>query len=89
DEDGYLSIVGRKKDILITSGGKNVSPAVLEDRMRSRPPVGQCMVVGEGRKYVAALVTLEPDAVEHWLSVRKRPRDTPVAQLRDDPELLA
>ncbi|GAA2093479.1 AMP-dependent synthetase/ligase [Streptomyces albiaxialis] len=89
DEDGFLSIVGRKKDILITSGGKNVSPAPLEDLLRSRPPVAQCMVVGEGRRYVAALVTLDPEAVAHWLAVRGRPRDTPFAELREDPDLLA
>lgn len=59
DGDGYLTITGRKKDILITSGGKNVSPAVLEDRLRSRPPVGQCLVVGDNRPFVAALVTLD------------------------------
>ncbi|MCX2968356.1 MULTISPECIES: AMP-dependent synthetase/ligase [Streptomyces] len=89
DDDGYLTITGRKKDILVTAGGKNVSPAVLEDRLRSRPPVGQCVVVGDNRSHVAALVTLEPEAVEHWLAVRKRPRDTPVAELREDPELRA
>ena len=89
DEDGYLTIVGRKKDILITSGGKNVSPAPLEDRLRSRPPVMQCLVVGEGRRYIAALVTLDPEAVQHWLSVRKRPLDTPLSELREDPEIVA
>lgn len=89
DEDGYLTIVGRKKDILITSGGKNVSPAPLEDRLRSRPPVAQCMVVGDGRRYIAALVTLDPEAVAHWLAVRKRPRDTTFAQLCEDPEMVA
>ena len=89
DDDGYLTLTGRKKDILITSGGKNVSPAVLEDRLRSRPPVGQCVVVGEGRPFVAALITLERDAVAHWLAVRKRPRDTPLEELCEDPELRA
>jgi long-chain acyl-CoA synthetase len=89
DDDGYLTITGRKKDILVTSGGKNVSPAVLEDRLRSRPPVGQCIVVGDNRPYVAALITLEPEAVEHWLAVRKRPKDTPLARLCEDPELIA
>ncbi|WP_431981228.1 AMP-dependent synthetase/ligase [Streptomyces qinglanensis] len=89
DEDGYLTIVGRKKDILITSGGKNVSPAPLEDRLRSRPPVAQCMVVGDGRRYVAALVTLDPEAVAHWLRVRKRPAGTPLSALREDPGLVA
>ncbi|MEV3987972.1 AMP-dependent synthetase/ligase [Streptomyces sp. NPDC049837] len=89
DDDGYLTITGRKKDILVTSGGKNVSPAVLEDRLRSRPPVGQCIVVGDNRPYVAALVTLDPDAVAHWLAVRKRPAATPLTELCEDPELLA
>ncbi|MFF4310860.1 AMP-dependent synthetase/ligase [Streptomyces sp. NPDC001507] len=85
DADGYLTITGRKKDILITSGGKNVSPAVLEDRLRSRAPVGQCLVVGDNRPFVAALVTLDPEAVAHWLAVRKFPPDTPLAELvRDD-----
>ncbi|MER6539938.1 AMP-binding protein [Streptomyces sp900105755] len=85
DADGYLTITGRKKDILVTSGGKNVSPAVLEDRLRSRAPVGQCLVVGDNRPFVAALVTLDPEAVAHWLAVRKLPPDTPLAELvRDD-----
>ncbi|QEU94300.1 AMP-dependent synthetase/ligase [Streptomyces kanamyceticus] len=89
DDDGYLTITGRKKDILVTSGGKNVSPAVLEDRLRSRAPVGQCIVVGDNRSYIAALITLDPEAVEHWLTVRKRPKDTPLADLAQDPQLLA
>ncbi|MFE7861017.1 AMP-dependent synthetase/ligase [Streptomyces sp. NPDC057403] len=89
DEDGYLTITGRKKDILVTSGGKNVSPAVLEDRMRSRPPVGQCIVVGDNRPFVAALVTLDPEAVAHWLSVRKLPADTPMSEVVRDPRVRA
>ncbi|MGH4028371.1 AMP-dependent synthetase/ligase [Actinomycetota bacterium Odt1-20B] len=89
DDDGYLTITGRKKDIIVTSGGKNVSPAVLEDRLRSRAPVGQCMVVGDNRSYVAALITLEPEAVEHWLAVRKRPKDTPLAEVCRDPKMIA
>ncbi|MGW5131327.1 AMP-dependent synthetase/ligase [Streptomyces sp. NPDC004135] len=89
DEDGYLTITGRKKDILVTTGGKNVSPAVLEDRLRSRPPVGQCLVVGDNRPYVAALITLDPDALAHWLAVRKRPADTPLSELVHDEDLRA
>lgn len=89
DEDGYLTITGRKKDIIVTSGGKNVSPAILEDRLRSRAPVGQCIVVGDNRSYVAALITLDPEAVEHWLAVRKRPKDTPLAELCRDPKMVA
>ncbi|GAX50316.1 AMP-dependent synthetase/ligase [Streptomyces olivochromogenes] len=89
DEDGYLTITGRKKDLLVTSGGKNVSPAVLEDRLRSRPPVGQCVVVGDNRPFVAALITLDPEALAHWLTVRKRPADTPLPALVGDPALRA
>ncbi|MEY9991475.1 long-chain acyl-CoA synthetase [Streptomyces sp. V4I8] len=89
DEDGYLTITGRKKDILVTSGGKNVSPAVLEDRLRSRAPIGQCLVVGDNRPFVAALITLDPDAMTHWLAVHKLPADTPLSELTKDPQLLA
>jgi long-chain acyl-CoA synthetase len=89
DEDGYLTITGRKKDILVTNGGKNVSPAVLEDRLRSRAPVGQCLVVGDNRPFVAALITLDPEAVAHWLAVRKLPADTPLADLVRDPRMRA
>ncbi|MFF1679335.1 AMP-dependent synthetase/ligase [Streptomyces sp. NPDC058256] len=89
DEDGYLTITGRKKDILVTSGGKNVSPAVLEDRLRSRPPVGQCIVVGDNRPYIAALITLDPESVAHWLAVRQLPADTPLSALTDDPRMRA
>ncbi|MFC7257580.1 AMP-dependent synthetase/ligase [Streptomyces lutosisoli] len=89
DDDGYLTITGRKKDILVTSGGKNVSPAVLEDRLRSRPPVGQCLVVGDNRPYVAALITLDPESVAHWLAVRKRPADTPLSEVALDPRMRA
>ncbi|MEU3938037.1 AMP-dependent synthetase/ligase [Streptomyces sp. NPDC029044] len=89
DEDGYLTITGRKKDILVTTGGKNVSPAVLEDRLRSRPPVGQCLVVGDNRPYVAALITLDPEALAHWLAVRKLPAETPLSELVHDERLRA
>ena len=85
DAEGYLTITGRKKDILITSGGKNVSPSLLEDRLRSRPPVGQCMVIGDGRPYVAALITLEPEEMEHWLSLRRRPLRHAVLRTRQRP----
>ncbi|MFI8889712.1 AMP-dependent synthetase/ligase [Streptomyces paradoxus] len=89
DEDGYLTITGRKKDILVTTGGKNVSPAVLEDRLRSRPPVGQCLVVGDNRPYVAALITLDPEALAHWLAVRGLPAGTPLSELVHDERLRA
>ncbi|MEU1201066.1 AMP-dependent synthetase/ligase [Streptomyces sp. NPDC005813] len=89
DQDGYLTITGRKKDILVTSGGKNVSPAVLEDRLRSRSPVGQCVVVGDNRPYVAALITLDAESLAHWLAVRKLPADTPLSDVVADPRMRA
>ncbi|MDG9701410.1 long-chain fatty acid--CoA ligase [Streptomyces sp. DH37] len=88
DEDGYLTITGRKKDVLVTSGGKTVSPTVLEERVRTHPLVAQCVVVGNDRPYVAALVTLDEDAVHHWLTMRNRPHPGP-AELVRDPDLEA
>ncbi|MEU6543087.1 AMP-dependent synthetase/ligase [Streptomyces sp. NPDC046859] len=86
DEDGYLTITGRKKEILVTSGGKSVSPGVLEERVRDHPLVAQCIVVGNDRPYIAALVTLDQEAVEHWLAMRaKRPMSP--AELVRDPDL--
>lgn len=83
DEDGYLTITGRKKEILVTSGGKSVSPAALEARVRSHPLVAHCVAIGNNRPYVAALVTLDPDAVEHWLTMRGRPHVPPSELVRD------
>ncbi|MEE1751845.1 AMP-dependent synthetase/ligase [Streptomyces sp. SP18CS02] len=88
DEDGYLTITGRKKDIIITSGGKNVTPAPLEDWLRSHPLVGQCMVVGDNRPYVTALITLEPDGLAHWRRMTKKDR-LPLRELIHDEDLLA
>ncbi|ESQ01623.1 Long-chain-fatty-acid--CoA ligase [Streptomyces sp. GBA 94-10 4N24] len=86
DEDGYLTITGRKKEILVTSGGKSVSPGPLEERVRDHPLVAQCVVVGNDRPYIAALVTLDAEAVSHWLAMRGKPELTP-AELVRDPDL--
>lgn len=72
DDDGYVRITGRLKEILVTASGKNVAPAVLEDRVRAHPLVSQCMVVGDGRPFVAALVTLDAEAAQDWLATRNR-----------------
>ncbi|MET9656491.1 AMP-dependent synthetase/ligase [Streptomyces sp. NPDC006510] len=88
DEDGYLTITGRKKDIIITSGGKNVTPAPLEDWLRAHPLVGQCMVVGDNRSFVTALITLEPDGLAHWRQMKKK-QHVPIRELVDDEELRA
>ena len=66
DDDGFLRITGRKKEILVTAGGKNVAPAVLEDRLRSHPLVSQCIVVGDGKPFIAALVTLDEEMYPTW-----------------------
>ncbi|MFI6962982.1 AMP-dependent synthetase/ligase [Streptomyces sp. NPDC050255] len=86
DEDGYLTITGRKKEILVTSGGKSVSPAGLEERVRAHPLVAQCIVVGNDRPYIAALVTIDQEAVEHWLAMQGRQELTP-GELVRDPDL--
>ncbi|MFD7732765.1 AMP-dependent synthetase/ligase [Kitasatospora phosalacinea] len=79
DEDGYLTITGRKKEVLVTSGGKNVSPGPLEDRLRGHPLVSQALVVGNGRPYVGALLTLDAEAVERFLAT-----DPPAAPAAPD-----
>lgn len=88
DAEGYLTITGRKKDLIITSGGKNVAPAPLEDWLRAHPLVGQCMVVGDSRPYVTALITLEPEGLAHWRQMRKK-TDVPTRELVRDEELRA
>jgi long-chain acyl-CoA synthetase len=68
DDDGYLRITGRKKELIVTAGGKNVAPAVLEDRLRAHRLVSQCMVVGDAQPYIACLVTLDDEALPAWLA---------------------
>src|SRR5690554_672403 len=73
DEDGFLTITGRKKEIIVTAAGKNVAPAVLEDRLRAHPLVSQVVVVGDQKPFIAALVTLDPEALPGWLKVHNLP----------------
>ncbi len=93
DDEGFVRITGRKKEILVTAGGKNVAPAVLEDRLRAHPLVDQCMVVGDGRPFIAALVTLDHEAVDSWARHHDKPvpseRRDGLAGVVDDPDLRA
>jgi long-chain acyl-CoA synthetase len=88
DEDGFLYIVGRKKELIVTAGGKNVAPAVLEDRLRAHPLVSQCMVVGDNQPFIAALVTLDPDALKGWVANNKKDGAS-IGDLVNDPDLIA
>jgi long-chain acyl-CoA synthetase len=88
DDDGFLYIVGRKKEIIVTAGGKNVAPAVLEDRLRSHPLVSQCMVVGDNQPFIAALVTIDPDALKAWVTNNKKDGAS-INDLINDPDLIA
>lgn len=89
DGDGFLSITGRKKEIIVTAGGKNVAPAVLEDRVRAHPLVSHCVVVGDRRPFVAALVSIDEDAWPKWLAEHGHPAESQVGDLREDPALTA
>ncbi|MFD3567204.1 AMP-dependent synthetase/ligase [Streptomyces sp. NPDC058667] len=88
DADGYLRITGRKKDLLITSAGKNVAPAPLEDRLRAHPLIAQCVVLGDDRPYITALVTLDHEGLTHWRRMRRKDH-LALWELTRDEELLA
>ncbi len=88
DDDGFLSITGRKKDLIITAAGKNVAPAVLEDRLRAHWLVSECVVVGDGRPYIAVLVAADPETVAQWQAERGKP-GVPHAEAVRDPEFQA
>ncbi|WP_040798067.1 AMP-dependent synthetase/ligase, partial [Nocardia higoensis] len=89
DEDGFITITGRKKEIIVTAGGKNVSPAVLEDSLRAHPLISQVMVVGDGRPFIGALITLDPEALPGWKERNNLPEDTPIEKLVENPDLIA
>ncbi|TDC67729.1 long-chain fatty acid--CoA ligase [Actinomadura sp. GC306] len=89
DDEGYLRITGRKKEILVTAAGKNVAPAPLEDRLRSHPLVSQCLVVGDGRKFISVLVTLDEEALGPWKARHGKPESMTVDELRSDPDVVA
>ena len=89
DADGFVTITGRKKEILVTAGGKNVSPAVLEDALRAHPLISQVMVVGDGQPFIGALITLDPEALPGWKDRNGVAADTAIETLIENPALVA
>ena len=89
DKDGYLKITGRKKELIVTAGGKNVAPAVLEDRLRAHALVSQCMVVGDQRPFIACLVTLDAEALPAWAKAHGKPEDMTLEQAAQDDDVTA
>jgi long-chain acyl-CoA synthetase len=89
DNEGFLSVTGRKKELIVTAGGKNVAPALLEDRLRAHPLVSQCMVVGDNRPFIGCLITIDPEALEYWKTQHGKPATATPADLATDPDLLA
>jgi long-chain acyl-CoA synthetase len=89
DDDGYVRITGRKKELLVTAAGKNVAPAVLEDRIRGNWLVSQCIVVGDAKPYIAALVTIDPDAFPSWVKAAGKQAGSTVDSLKNDADLRA
>ncbi|WP_434019771.1 hypothetical protein [Paraoerskovia sediminicola] len=87
DDEGYLKIVGRKKEIIVTAGGKNVAPAGLEDRLRTNVLVSQCVVVGDQRPFIGVLITLDEEGLGHWLAVQGK-SSISVEQAATDADVL-
>jgi long-chain acyl-CoA synthetase len=89
DDDGFLTIVGRKKEIIVTAGGKNVAPAILEDRLRAHPLISQAMAVGDAQPFIGALITIDPEAFDGWKQRNGKSAAASVGELATDPDLLA
>ena len=89
DSDGFLTITGRKKEIIVTAGGKNVAPAILEDPIRANPLVGQIMVVGDQKPFISALITLDPEMLPAWLANTGQSADLSLAEAAENPVVLA
>jgi long-chain acyl-CoA synthetase len=88
DDEGFLYITGRKKELIVTAGGKNVAPAVLEDRLRAHPLVSQCMVVGDNQPFIASLITIDQDMLKGWIAANNKSGAT-LETLLNDPDLIA
>ena len=89
DSDGFVKITGRKKELIVTAGGKNVAPAVIEDRVRAHWLVSQCLVVGDGKPFIAAIITIDAESLPRFLEQAGKPADTDMADLVEDEDLRA
>ena len=89
DEDGFLTITGRKKELIVTAGGKNVAPAMLEDQLRSHPLISQALVVGDAKPFIGALITIDPEAFVGWKERNGKSANASVGDLATDPDLTA
>jgi len=89
DDDGYLTVTGRKKEIIVTAGGKNVAPAGLEDPIRSNSLISQVVVVGDQKPFIAALVTLDPEMLPVWLNNNGEAADMSLAEAAENPKVVA
>lgn len=89
DDDGFLTIIGRKKEIIVTAGGKNVAPGILEDQLRAHPLISQAMAVGDAKPFVGALITIDPEAIEGWKERNSKGANATVSDLTNDPDLIA
>jgi long-chain acyl-CoA synthetase len=89
DDDGFLTIIGRKKEIIVTAGGKNVAPAIMEDKLRAHPLISQAMAVGDAKPFVAALITIDPEAFPGWKQRNGKDANATVGDLSTDPDLMA
>jgi long-chain acyl-CoA synthetase len=89
DDEGFLQVTGRKKELIVTAGGKNVAPAVLEDRLRAHPLISQVMVVGDNKPFIACLITLDLEALDHWKQQHGKAADATPADLATDADLIA
>ena len=89
DDKGFLTIIGRKKEIIVTAGGKNVAPAILEDRLRAHPLISQAMAVGDAKPFIAALITIDPEAFGGWKQRNSKDIGASVGDLATDPDLVA
>ncbi len=89
DDEGFISITGRKKELIVTSGGKNVAPTALEDPLRASPIIGQAVVIGDQRQFVSALISLDPEMLPAWLGNNGQKADLTLSQAAKNPVVLA